>query len=340
MITKQKLQGVEVMVDSLYDKELSFSFESFINNEEVYREIENRATSITDLENAFMLSRLKNVKSDNSTSFKAIYKSTAKNILKTNVKKCKDEKYNLSREYFLRTYIENPAFYGVHLMKFNDLSFVSKYLEVEGIENVNKVFNQFGKVIFNPLHIDVFQLLPFYISKKYTSEKFVLFGPELSLVPVKKIHDLYHDNIENLEYQYIDNVEDSPYLLVPKLGIKHLNDNKSLYILPEVSFGTGPKNTTRFLGHSVNLPLGSSYISHKTGVPIIPTYIRRDKGSKMVLKFEDPIYPKKELCRDNYVRQAKMVFEKIEKIVTENANGWIGFDVLDFLIKKRSFHGE
>ncbi|KMY46372.1 hypothetical protein AC622_07055 [Bacillus sp. FJAT-27916] len=79
------------------------------------------------------------------------------------------------------------------------------------------------------------------------------------------------------------------------------------------------------------MPHGSSTISHKYNIPIVPVYNVRTEGVKIKIIFEDPIYPSGVYNKENIQNQTREVFEVIEKAVSKYPHTWSGYDVFDYL---------
>lgn len=80
------------------------------------------------------------------------------------------------------------------------------------------------------------------------------------------------------------------------------------------------------------MPVGSSWLSNKTQVPIILVHTRLDKGPHITIKFEKPIYPSSKRSKKEILLQSQKVFSEIERIIKSNPISWCGYDTFDKMI--------
>jgi len=179
--------------------------------------------------------------------------------------------------------------------------------------------------------MDLYQILINYIADLLPNSTISLYGVEQSLKKIEKINSLYTPTIKNIEYNYIDSLDDKPYPLIFKKAFRDVEENKIFTIPPEVSMGMGPNEKTRLVGLGVLLPQGSSLLSTRYSVPVIIIHTVRIDRSKIKITFEKPIYPFKEKSRAKVREQSEIIFDKISEIISKYPETWSGYDILHFL---------
>ncbi|WP_049670423.1 LpxL/LpxP family acyltransferase [Bacillus sp. FJAT-27916] len=311
--------------------ENAFLFESLVEDYGYYKSMAKIHKDTKGLVEEFLKVREISVNNMSLEKRTTNYKKILKNVLSTNIGCSSRDRHNVANNYFIRDYYENPVYYGIHLLNFGKEEFVKENVVFEGKEKLENALKKNGNVILNGFHMDLYQILLNYIAKEFGNHTFALYAGEQPLTLVKKIQDIYMPEINNIEYRYVDDMDDKPFPLITKELFKDARKGNVVCILPEVSLGLGPSDYMELLGVKVLLPHGSSTISHKYNIPIVPVYNVRTEGVKIKIIFEDPIYPSGVYNKENIQNQTREVFEVIEKAVSKYPHTWSGYDVFDYL---------
>ena len=110
-----------------------------------------------------------------------------------------------------------------------------------------------------------------------------------------------------------------------KKCIEALRQNKMVGLLADRDFGlTG--EVMDFLGKKALIPKGPASFSEKTGAPILPTFLIREKEDLFTLTIEEPIYPPKEGTeREILLAIMKKYTSIIESKIREYPTQWLMF---------------
>ncbi|OXS56442.1 lipid A biosynthesis acyltransferase [Bacillus sp. V-88] len=316
-----------------------FLFDSLIEDVSFYKEAAVEHKSLKELEEFFLSVREQAVgrQEKNTTQ---VYKELIDNVLRTNVGNTKRERYEIAHNYFIRDFYESPVYYALHLLNFNNAQFVKENVIFEGLDILQEELSKNDTVILNGLHMDLYQILLNYVADQLKNRTISLYGVEASLRKIEKINSLYNPNITNIEYNYLDSLDDKPYPLMFKKAFRDIKENKIIAIPPEVSMGLGPKEKTNLVGLEVVLPQGSALLSHKYSVPVIIVHTVRLENSKIKITFEKPIYPFANKNKQNINKQSKLIFDRISEIVSLYPETWSGYDVLNYLMEGAYHKGE
>lgn len=300
-----------------------FEFLSLNNDVPFYKEFNNLS------KNDFISQGLQLRRTEIKESLKdviPIYKKTVlENMSFLNIENPEE----LAEIYLEKHIYTNPVLFTYFYLNYKDID-VNKLFE--GI-NLEELFLESKGLIINAFHTDLYQIIPFFISKfisdKEISKKVYIVGPEQSVSIVKSMGQKYYDDIEYVDYLYIDDLNDDPYPLLLKKCTEVLKKGDVLYILPEISFGFNTKDLTAFLNTQVKLPLGSSYLSQKTNTPIVFMHSVVDIDNlRHVIKVSKIIQPKNYdgEFREKLLEQSKDIFLELETAVINNPSSWIGFE--------------
>jgi lauroyl/myristoyl acyltransferase len=112
---------------------------------------------------------------------------------------------------------------------------------------------------------------------------------------------------------------------------RELKAGRSLLVYVDGNTGTGNNaeklDTISFLGQNLHLRKGIGYMSHLSGVPILPIVSYRKPDLLNVLEVGQAIYPNKELSRDDYSQQAnQQLYDMFAKILEKYPSQWEGWN--------------
>lgn len=300
-----------------------FEFLSLNNDVPFYKEFNNLH------KNDFISQGLKLRRSEIEETLKEIIPIYRKTVIE-NMSFLNIENYEELAEIYLEKHIYiNPVLFTYFYLNYKSIDLNRIF---EGIKLEDLISNSKGLII-NAFHTDLYQIIPFFVSKflvdKEIRKKIYIVGPEQSVSLVKSMGQKHYGDIENVEYLYIDDLNDEPYPLLLKKCTEVLKEGDILYILPEISFGFNTKDLTTFLNTQVKLPLGSSYLSQKTNTSIVfMNSIVDSDNLRHVIKVSKIIHPSSYDgdFRDKLIEQSKDIFLELETAVINNPSSWIGFE--------------
>ena len=185
-------------------------------------------------------------------------------------------------------------------------------IEVEGIENFNKVYKRGKGVIGVTGHIGNFELLAAFAAGE--GYKSAVIGRELY---DKRLNKLLVTNRESAGVINID-TKDSPRKL-----IKLMKDGYALGVLIDTDSTRVRGEMIPAFGKLSNTPVGQSIIGLKTGAGFVPMVcLRNGKRYKLIFKPEVTINRTDDFDADVY-NITKKCTEVLEEIVTEHKDQWI-----------------
>jgi len=192
---------------------------------------------------------------------------------------------------------------------------ISKYVRIEGIENLEGALSMGKGVIFITAHLGNWELLAMSMAHLgYPSNPYI-----------RKINNEYIDELlteMRRKYGVKPIVRDG--LQAIKKGLKVLKDNEILGILID-------QDTTRvegvfvdFFGRQAYTPSGAAALAITTGSPVIFGFITRQKDNKHVLKLSEPFFPQVSGEKKRDILHNTQIFTKeIEKAIRENPSQWV-----------------
>lgn len=311
----------------------AFIFDSLIKDVNVYQKINQQFPEYADLYKKFADIREQSVDLDLETT-KRLYNKLIDNIFLTDVVDSSKEKFDIIEKYFIRDFYQTPVHYGIHLLNFNKPHFIEDHVVYKGLNEFLLCLKKFKTVILNPMHNDLYQMLTNYLSILLNENVISLYGLEKSLRKIEKINSIYTPSVTNIEYNYVNNIQGLPNPLIFRKSLVDIKEGKLVAIPPEISMGLGPKNTVNFLGRPVTMPIGSSWLSNKTQKPIVIVHTELLEKSKIVITFENPIFPYRDKTKQNILKQSQTVFKEIERVVKTNPVSWCGYDIFDKIVKE------
>jgi len=110
--------------------------------------------------------------------------------------------------------------------------------------------------------------------------------------------------------------------------VEHLKENKVIALVADRDFSTSGIRMD-FLGKKVNLPKGPAMFSWKTGAPIVPMFLIRNKNKAFTLSCSEAIYPPEQdtqLNEDQIVEEImRQYIKEIEKKIKAYPSQWLLF---------------
>jgi len=185
-------------------------------------------------------------------------------------------------------------------------------IEVEGIENLDKVYARGKGIIAVTGHIGNFELLAAFVA--YEGYKAAAIGRELY---DKRLNRLLVANREASGLVNVD-TKDSP-----KKIMRLLKDGYILGVLMDTDSTRVRSAMIPFFGKPANTPVGQSVIGLKSGAGFVPfACVRNGNRYKIVIKPEVTIERTDNFDNDLY-NITKKCTEVLEEIITEYKDQWI-----------------
>ncbi len=210
------------------------------------------------------------------------------------------------------------------------------------INDKNGVLNSITKqFIFCSFHLGSYRVIANYLFKNnYNFSILVRDG-----VHEKQAEDLI-DCSRRVGEKYGVNADfrihnaEKPDILLKVL--RELKEGRSLLVYVDGNTGSGngadKLDTISFLGQDIQVRKGVGYMSHLSGVPILPVISYRKSNFQNVLEVKEAIYPDKNLSRDTFSQQVnQQLYNTLAKYLTKYPSQWEGWNyVQQFLIQSQN----
>lgn len=225
----------------------------------------------------------------------------------------KDTKNSESPYYYARLNFINFAKYLVDFFRFSklDSNFIKKYVDIEGIDYLeNALKNKKGAILLSS-HIGNWELGGVVAS---------LLGYPIYAIALD--HKDKRINAFFINQRKILGVCVIPIGPALKKCFKILNENKALAILGDRDFSESGK-IIDFFGKETLLPKGPAVFSLRTGSPIIPVFMLRQKGDRFKFVFEKPINHKPKDNKEEDIKNLMSSYIKvIERYIRNYPDQW------------------
>lgn len=211
------------------------------------------------------------------------------------------------REICAKKIFINFAYYLVDFFRYSRLNkkFIDKYVQVSGIEHLEKALSQKKGVIANTAHLGNYELAGAVTS---------LLGYPFYAVALphkdKRITDFFNSQREVVGINII------PAGVATKKCFSLLTSGKFVAFLGDRDFLGGGMKIGMFSREAV-LPRGPAFFAKKTGAYIIPAFLVRKNKKFYNLIFEAPIDTDKVKSEEEITRLYAAVLEKYIKLYPE-----------------------
>ena len=213
----------------------------------------------------------------------------------------------------------NFARYLVDFFRFDkiDKAYIEKYVKIEGIENLDSALSQGKGAVGLTAHIGNWELGGAILS---------IIGYPVIAVALEHKNKLVNELFNR--QRRIKGGEVVPVGSAFMKCLKGLKKNKMVALLGDRDF-TNHTMRIELLGKPTPIPQGPAFISIKTGAPIVPGFMIREKQGKFLFKlvFEKPIQiqPSQDEAKD--VRElTRRYLDVIEKYVKLYPTQWFIFN--------------
>jgi len=198
----------------------------------------------------------------------------------------------------------NFAYYLVDFFRYSRLNqdFIKKYIEIDGLENLNKALAEGRGIIVLAAHLGNYELAGAILS---------LLGYPLSVVALshkdKRINKFFDGQRQRVGMKVI------PTGTTIRSCFSALRSGDMLALLGDRDFsGTGVK--LDMFSRQAYFPRGIAFFALKTGAPIIPIFlVRKDKKFYHLVCEKPVIYDKEQQDEVSIIKQCNRVLEKYIK---------------------------
>tara|TARA_Y100001970_G_scaffold253279_1_gene327879 strand:- start:6179 stop:7054 length:876 start_codon:yes stop_codon:yes gene_type:complete len=201
----------------------------------------------------------------------------------------------------------------IHLNKFRLNKFKEDYMEVQGIENLNKIKKNNKPAIFISGHFGNFELMAMELEKR-----------DINLSAIyRPLNNIFLNPLMvYLRKKYICKNQIKKGLSGTRESIKFIQKNTSIALM--VDQRVGESDRCPFFGipaHTTSIP---AQLAIKFDLEIFPIYLERKNDHSFYMEIQDPI----KIQRSNNIEEDKKnitikINEVIEKMVLRNPGQWI-----------------
>jgi len=213
--------------------------------------------------------------------------------------------------------------FGKYLVEFFRMAkevnetFIRRRVTVKNLERLADVLKGGKGAILLTAHIGNWELGGVVLSR--------LGYPALAVaLPHKErpVNNLFNQQREEHGVQIV------PMNLAVRRSLETLSRNKCVALVGDRNFTSGGE-TLSFLGRSVSFPPGPAMFSWRTGAPIVPIFMIREKDDRFSLFVEEPIYPPPVERNERENGRVRDLMEKyiavIEQKVRQYPTQWLMF---------------
>jgi len=214
--------------------------------------------------------------------------------------------------------------FGLYLVEFfrmaQDLTpeYIEKCIKIENLDILKRIHSEGKGGIILTAHICNWELGGVVVS---------MLGYPLTAVALphkeRPVNDLFNSQREAKGMKIV------PISVGVRKCVEALRNNKLVGLVADRDF-TERGEVVPFLGKKASIPKGPALLSYKTGAPIVPCFIKRDKDYNFTLTLDEPLYPP-DVIKDEVISQElllkvlKQYVSIIEKKIRENPTQWLMF---------------
>lgn len=188
------------------------------------------------------------------------------------------------------------------------------FVEIEGVENLDKALSEGKGVVALSAHFGSFPLL----LSKLAMEGYKIHSV-LRHMRDKKLDEMFEKKRNMMK---VGSIYTQPRKECVNRSLKVLRDKEILFVQLDQNFGTGGIFVD-FFGRKAATAVGPVIFSIRTGAPIVPMFIYRIEGPRHKIVIEPPVEVKKDAERDEMVFEAVSKFTKlIEEYIRKYPQEW------------------
>lgn len=205
--------------------------------------------------------------------------------------------------------------------------FFEKHFIIKNREKLDEVINVHGGAVLSLAHAGPHIILIHLLSKLINGLPITAAGHMPDDLHDGAMRFVRMNGFENVELvRFGDNFFES--------CLENLKRNRILILYPEYSRSQQRAGaTTNFLGKTVNMPLGTSRLSHHSGKPILPAYISKISDYAFELEFGDIILPADDDLLESHSLKTRDVFKFVEQKIIASPQDWEGWQYYEFMAK-------
>jgi KDO2-lipid IV(A) lauroyltransferase len=211
----------------------------------------------------------------------------------------------------------NFAKYLVDFFKFPSLGsdYILKKIEREGFHYLDKCLSEGKGAIIVSAHLGNWELAGAAVA---------ILGYPLSAIILehkdKRINDFFTSRRTN------NNMKVIPLGMQLKKCFTVVRSNELLAIVSDKDY-TGDTEQVEFFGRKTCLPRGAAAFSIRTGAPILPCFMTRERADTFRLQFEEPIRYERSGDYDKDVRGLMERYVAVfERVIRAHPDQWYAFE--------------
>ena len=226
-------------------------------------------------------------------------------ILNISEKKAK----NIAKNLFIKASYEELE--GCLIAK-KDINFLNEFVEIKGVENIEKALNKNKGIVLVIAHVGSFASALCKTAYIFKTKKFNAISWDYTTSECSVVRQFLKKKIDGMSYFF-----KGEYFYVGRINSKKLFNtlkNKEILIIAvDAPLGNSKFVEINFLNKKVLFPFSAVKIAYKTDSLIIPLTVYRH-GLKIVGEYFAPI----EIKDDNYSKYMQKIFSILEKNIFEH----------------------
>ena len=203
------------------------------------------------------------------------------------------------------------------MVKYIDEDYLNRLIKIEHQDRLDRILEHGKGCIMLSAHIGNWELGATALAR--------LGYPLIAVaLPHKErpVNDLFNQQREHLGLTVV------PSNVAVRKCVEALKSNKLVGLIADRDFSmTG--ETMNFFGRKAIIPRGAAIFSCRTGAPILPTFLLREKDDTFTLSFGEPLFPKSvtddEVEKELQLEIMNTYIKIFEQKIRENPTQWLMF---------------
>ena len=190
-------------------------------------------------------------------------------------------------------------------------------ISISGKENLEQALAKGNGAIIVSAHFGNFILMYTRILKE---------GYKTNVIMRRTRDEVFEKYISGFrDEQGLQTIYDLPARKCVQQSLKALRSNEVLFILLDQSYGSDGRVFVDFFGKQAATATGPVVFSNRTGAPILPMFIRRERGLKSQITIQPPISLEEGEGQDIVVRNVAKISKIIEAQIRLYPHEWGGW---------------
>lgn len=193
-------------------------------------------------------------------------------------------------------------------------SALDKIVEIRNGKNISTLLQRGKGLIVITAHLGCWEIIPAYFAQK---------GYAVNVIAREVYDKNVNREIDRIREAFDVRVIDKNRSSI--IALKRLLSGEAVGVLIDQNTDTNSV-TVDFMGRKARTPIGPAYLAMKTGAPVIPVAIHRQKNGKHMIEVGEEIEIRKTGNeKSDIVENTRRCSKAVEKFITEYSEEWVWF---------------